>query len=158
MGFSWGKIRGRREDRFPQRCVAFVGSGLDSFLDTQSPWTRFPTNVSVFSFLQANFDTNFEDRNAFVTGIARYIEQATVHSSMVSRCDPASTGGRGMCSALRGAACLSQTHLCSRALPHPLPGPGAHCSLVFQLCKSYSPIGPHLIPLFTSLSFWNFIG
>lgn len=37
---------------------------------------------------QANFDTNFEDRNAFVTGIARYIEQATVHSSMVSLCDP----------------------------------------------------------------------
>uniref|UniRef100_A0AAR2L8R8 Cytoplasmic FMR1-interacting protein n=1 Tax=Pygocentrus nattereri TaxID=42514 RepID=A0AAR2L8R8_PYGNA len=32
---------------------------------------------------QPNFDTNFEDRNAFVTGIARYIEQATVHSSMV---------------------------------------------------------------------------
>ncbi|CAN0347133.1 unnamed protein product [Lampetra fluviatilis] len=31
---------------------------------------------------QANFDTNFEDRNAFVTGIARYIEQATVHSGM----------------------------------------------------------------------------
>uniref|UniRef100_UPI00358DFFAE cytoplasmic FMR1-interacting protein 2-like n=1 Tax=Myxine glutinosa TaxID=7769 RepID=UPI00358DFFAE len=31
---------------------------------------------------KANFDTNFEDRNAFVTGIARYIEQATVHSSM----------------------------------------------------------------------------
>ncbi|KAB0392601.1 hypothetical protein E2I00_016532, partial [Balaenoptera physalus] len=30
-----------------------------------------------------NFNTNFEDRNAFVTGIARYIEQATVHSSMV---------------------------------------------------------------------------
>uniref|UniRef100_A0A7N6B4R2 Cytoplasmic FMR1 interacting protein 1 n=1 Tax=Anabas testudineus TaxID=64144 RepID=A0A7N6B4R2_ANATE len=32
---------------------------------------------------QPNFNTNFEDRNAFVTGIARYIEQATVHSSMV---------------------------------------------------------------------------
>uniref|UniRef100_A0A673FVE3 Cytoplasmic FMR1-interacting protein 1 homolog n=1 Tax=Sinocyclocheilus rhinocerous TaxID=307959 RepID=A0A673FVE3_9TELE len=31
---------------------------------------------------QPNFNTNFEDRNAFVTGIARYIEQATVHSSM----------------------------------------------------------------------------
>uniref|UniRef100_A0A672L923 Cytoplasmic FMR1-interacting protein 1 homolog n=1 Tax=Sinocyclocheilus grahami TaxID=75366 RepID=A0A672L923_SINGR len=29
---------------------------------------------------QPNFNTNFEDRNAFVTGIARYIEQATVHS------------------------------------------------------------------------------
>lgn len=36
--------------------------------------------------LQPNFNTNFEDRNAFVTGIARYIEQATVHSSMVSKC------------------------------------------------------------------------
>uniref|UniRef100_A0A8C6TL09 Cytoplasmic FMR1-interacting protein n=1 Tax=Neogobius melanostomus TaxID=47308 RepID=A0A8C6TL09_9GOBI len=31
---------------------------------------------------QPNFNTNFEDRNAFVTGIARYIEQATIHSSM----------------------------------------------------------------------------
>lgn len=36
-----------------------------------------------FPSLQPNFNTNFEDRNAFVTGIARYIEQATVHSSMV---------------------------------------------------------------------------
>lgn len=41
--------------------------------------------MSACLFIQANFDTNFEDRNAFVTGIARYIEQATVHSSMVSR-------------------------------------------------------------------------
>lgn len=39
--------------------------------------------VCVF-FIQPNFNTNFEDRNAFVTGIARYIEQATVHSSMVN--------------------------------------------------------------------------
>lgn len=45
----------------------------------------FSASLSPFSppLLQANFDTNFEDRNAFVTGIARYIEQATVHSSMV---------------------------------------------------------------------------
>ncbi|KAK3557279.1 hypothetical protein QTP70_026267 [Hemibagrus guttatus] len=33
---------------------------------------------------QPNFNTNFEDRNAFVTGIARYIEQATVHANMVN--------------------------------------------------------------------------
>lgn len=39
--------------------------------------------MMVFLFFQPNFNTNFEDRNAFVTGIARYIEQATVHSSMV---------------------------------------------------------------------------
>lgn len=32
---------------------------------------------------QANFDTNFEDRNGFVTGIAKYIEEATVHASLV---------------------------------------------------------------------------
>ena len=35
---------------------------------------------------QANFDTNFEDRNGFVTGIAKYIEEATIHSSLVSLC------------------------------------------------------------------------
>ena len=35
----------------------------------------------------ANFDTNFSDRTAFITGIARYMEEATVHSEMV--------GGRG---------------------------------------------------------------
>uniref|UniRef100_A0A8W8L913 Cytoplasmic FMR1-interacting protein n=2 Tax=Magallana gigas TaxID=29159 RepID=A0A8W8L913_MAGGI len=31
---------------------------------------------------QVNFDTNFEDRNAYVTGVARYIEEATVHADM----------------------------------------------------------------------------
>lgn len=32
---------------------------------------------------QANFDTNFEDRNGFVTGIAKYIEEATTHANLV---------------------------------------------------------------------------
>lgn len=50
---------------------------------TDSNYEQLFTRVSLF-YSQANFDTNFEDRNAFVTGIARYIEQATVHSSMVS--------------------------------------------------------------------------
>ena len=31
---------------------------------------------------QANMDTNFEDRGAFVTGVARYIEEATVHAKL----------------------------------------------------------------------------
>ena len=35
-------------------------------------------------YYQANLDTNFEDRNAFVTGVAKYIEEATVHSKLVS--------------------------------------------------------------------------
>ncbi|XP_041477036.1 cytoplasmic FMR1-interacting protein 1 homolog isoform X1 [Lytechinus variegatus] len=33
---------------------------------------------------RANFDTNFEDRTAYVTGIAKYIEEATVHSELLS--------------------------------------------------------------------------
>ena len=32
---------------------------------------------------QANFDTNFEDRNAFITGMAKYIEEATVHRNKI---------------------------------------------------------------------------
>lgn len=32
---------------------------------------------------QANSDTNFEDRGAFVTGVARYIEEATIHAKLV---------------------------------------------------------------------------
>lgn len=32
---------------------------------------------------RANFDTNFEDRNGFVTGIAKYIEEATTHAQLV---------------------------------------------------------------------------
>lgn len=33
---------------------------------------------------RANFDTNFEDRNGFVTGIAKYIEEATTHANLVN--------------------------------------------------------------------------
>ncbi|XP_061416074.1 cytoplasmic FMR1-interacting protein 2 isoform X1 [Lethenteron reissneri] len=48
-------------------------------LPDQQPCIEPPPSSILY---QANFDTNFEDRNAFVTGIARYIEQATVHSGM----------------------------------------------------------------------------
>jgi len=47
--------------------------------DQQPCIEPLPTSVVYL----ANFDTNFEDRNAFVTGVAKYIEEATVHSSMV---------------------------------------------------------------------------
>uniref|UniRef100_A0A8C3U378 Cytoplasmic FMR1-interacting protein n=1 Tax=Catharus ustulatus TaxID=91951 RepID=A0A8C3U378_CATUS len=49
-------------------------------LPDQQPCIEPPPSSLLY---QPNFNTNFEDRNAFVTGIARYIEQATVHSSMV---------------------------------------------------------------------------
>ena len=38
--------------------------------------------IIIYFWFQANFDTNFEDRNAFITGVAKYIEEATVHSSL----------------------------------------------------------------------------
>ena len=33
---------------------------------------------------QSNTDTNFEDSSAYVTGVARYIEEASVHAKLVS--------------------------------------------------------------------------
>lgn len=33
---------------------------------------------------RVNFDTNFEDRNAYVTGCSKYIEEATRHGEFVS--------------------------------------------------------------------------
>ncbi|KAM9412868.1 LOW QUALITY PROTEIN: cytoplasmic FMR1-interacting protein 2-like [Salvelinus alpinus] len=63
--------------------VSVGGAALDLLeelpLPDQQPCIEPPPSSIMY---QANFDTNFEDRNAFVTGIARYIEQATVHSSM----------------------------------------------------------------------------
>lgn len=40
--------------------------------------------LSLSIHYQTNFDTNFEDKAAFVTGVARYIEEATVHADLVS--------------------------------------------------------------------------
>ncbi len=41
---------------------------------------------------QANMDTNFQDSTAFVTGVAKYIEEATVHSKLVRSNQPPLTG------------------------------------------------------------------
>ncbi|WAQ99149.1 CYFIP-like protein [Mya arenaria] len=38
--------------------------------------------LSLSIHYQTNFDTNFEDRSAYVTGVARYIEEATVHADL----------------------------------------------------------------------------
>lgn len=34
---------------------------------------------------RSNFDTDFQDRNAFITGCSKYIEEATRHSIFVSK-------------------------------------------------------------------------
>lgn len=48
--------------------------------------------LSLSIHYQTNFDTNFEDRSAYVTGVARYIEEATVHADLVC-CDMFFFGG-----------------------------------------------------------------
>jgi len=58
---------------------------------------------------QANFDTNFEDRNAFITGVAKYIEEATVHSSLNEMLEEGH----------EHAVMLYTWRCCSRAIPQP---------------------------------------
>ncbi|GAB6019487.1 Cytoplasmic FMR1-interacting protein 1 [Chamberlinius hualienensis] len=57
----------------------------------------------------ANFDTNFEDRNAFVTGVARYIEEATVHAALNDLLEKGN----------EHAVMLYTWRCCSRAIPQP---------------------------------------
>jgi cytoplasmic FMR1 interacting protein len=40
--------------------------------------------VAIPIHYQTNFDTNFEDRAAFLSGVAKYVEEATVHADLVS--------------------------------------------------------------------------
>lgn len=58
---------------------------------------------------KANFDTNFEDRNGFVTGIAKYIEEATTHSTLNVLLDEGQ----------KHAVMLYTWRCCSRAIPQP---------------------------------------
>lgn len=58
---------------------------------------------------QANFDTNFEDRNGFVTGIAKYIEEATVHANLNEQLEEGNDH----------AVMLYTWRCCSRAIPQP---------------------------------------
>ncbi|XP_074651924.1 cytoplasmic FMR1-interacting protein 2-like isoform X2 [Tubulanus polymorphus] len=48
-------------------------------LPDQQPCLEAPSTSICYS---CNTDTNFEDRNAFVTGVAKYIEEATVHADL----------------------------------------------------------------------------
>ncbi|EFO93077.1 CRE-GEX-2 protein [Caenorhabditis remanei] len=56
---------------------------------------------------RANFDTNFEDRSAFVTGIAKYSEEATRHAQFNDM----------LAAGLQHAAHLYTWRCCSRAVP-----------------------------------------
>ncbi|CAF1629080.1 unnamed protein product, partial [Didymodactylos carnosus] len=47
-------------------------------IDAQ-PCIECANNAMVY---EANFDSNFEDKTAFVTGISKYIEEAVQHASL----------------------------------------------------------------------------
>jgi cytoplasmic FMR1 interacting protein len=49
-------------------------------LPDQQPGIEAPAITVSYT---TSMDTNFEDRNAYVTGVAKYIEEATVHSELV---------------------------------------------------------------------------
>ena len=63
--------------------------------------------TTLLFFFQANFDTNFEDRGAFIVGMSKYIEEATVHASMNEMLN------EGM----EFAKMLYTWRCCSRAIP-----------------------------------------
>lgn len=74
---------------------------------------------------QANFDTNFEDRNGFVTGIAKYIEEATVHASLVSalcECQCKMTKGK------RRMSCWKKDRSMRSCCTHGVAAPGQYRS------------------------------
>uniref|UniRef100_A0A915DJJ7 Uncharacterized protein n=1 Tax=Ditylenchus dipsaci TaxID=166011 RepID=A0A915DJJ7_9BILA len=56
---------------------------------------------------KANFDTNFEDRNAFITGCSKYIEEATRHGEF----------NEMLRDGFQHAAHLYTWRSCSRAVP-----------------------------------------
>ena len=49
-------------------------------IDSQ-PSVEGANNAIVY---EANFDTNFEDKTAYITGISKYIEEAVLHSNLVN--------------------------------------------------------------------------
>lgn len=52
-------------------------------IDSQ-PSVEGASNAIVY---EANFDTNFEDKAAYITGISKYIEEAVLHSNLVGRAE-----------------------------------------------------------------------
>ena len=50
-------------------------------IDSQ-PSVEGANNAIVY---EASFDTNFEDKTAYITGISKYIEEAVLHSNLVNR-------------------------------------------------------------------------
>ncbi|CAL8114581.1 unnamed protein product [Orchesella dallaii] len=90
---------------------------------------------------QANFDTNFEDRNGFVTGIAKYIEEATVHAALNEFLEEGQSH----------AVMLYTWRCCSRAIPQPKSNEQANRVEIYE--KTVEVLAPEVNKL---LSFMRF--
>ncbi|KAF2356380.1 Protein of unknown function DUF1394 [Trinorchestia longiramus] len=75
-------------------------------LSDQQPMVEAQSCSVVYT---ANFDTNFEDRNAYVTGIAKYMEEAATHAELNKLLDEGE----------QHAVMLYTWRCCSRAIPQP---------------------------------------
>ncbi|XP_065556681.1 cytoplasmic FMR1-interacting protein-like isoform X2 [Artemia franciscana] len=90
---------------------------------------------------QANFDTNFEDRTAFVTGIAKYIEEATVHAGL-----------NVMLSEGQAHAIMLYTwRCCSRAIPQPKSNEQPNRVEIYE--KTVEVLGPEVNKLLNFMYF-----
>ena len=59
---------------------------VESLLKLKPPGDLQPEieAIPMSAHYEANTDTNFEDKDAFVTGVARFLEEATEHAKLVS--------------------------------------------------------------------------
>ncbi|XP_003737710.1 cytoplasmic FMR1-interacting protein [Galendromus occidentalis] len=89
----------------------------------------------------ANFDTNFEDRNAFVTGVAKYIEEATVHSELNEMLEQGQ----------QHAVMLYTWRCCSRAIPQPKSNEQPNRVEIYQ--KTVEVLKPEVRKLFNFMYF-----
>ncbi|XP_015370869.1 PREDICTED: cytoplasmic FMR1-interacting protein [Diuraphis noxia] len=90
---------------------------------------------------QADFDTNFEDRNGFVTGIAKYIEEATVHASLNELLEEGQVH----------AVMLYTWRCCSRAIPQPKSNEQPNRVEIYE--KTVEVLGPEVNKLLQFMYF-----
>lgn len=97
--------------------------------------------MSLSIHYQANFDTNFEDRNAYVTGVARYIEEATVHAELNKLLEEGQ----------EHAVMLYTWRCCSRALPQVKSNEQANRTEIYQ--KTVEVLDPQVSKLMDLMYF-----
>lgn len=88
-----------------------------------------------------NFDTNFEDRNAFVCGVAKYIEEATVQCQL----------NRMLEEGEKHAVMLYTWRCCSRAIPQPKSNEQPNRVEIYE--KTVEVLGPEVDKLLAFMYF-----